>query len=229
MVKFGFITLTNYGYLDYTRNLIKSLEKIGVEGMKVYCLDNKSFNELDYDRKLKIENTEEEEIEDFYTFRSGNEWSLIMYNKFRIIYRELLKNDFVLFCDGDIIFRDKRFRVDLLNRIEDDDLLIQSDKQNDKDDSELCAGFQFIKSNDKTKEFYKPSNEKMNEILHLKCDQPFINKYKNKLKYKRLPLKKYPNGLYYQTNKNESYMIHYNYLIGHTKKDMMIKDNHWFI
>ena len=54
-------------------------------------------------------------------------------------------------------------------------------------------------------------------------------KYKNKLKYKRLPLKKYPNGLYYQTNKNESYMIHYNYLIGHTKKDMMIKDNHWFI
>ena len=86
MVKLAFITLTNYGYLEYTRNLIKSLENIGVEGLIVYCLDNKSFNELEYDRKLKIENTEEEEIEDFYTFRSGDEWSLIMYNKFRIEY-----------------------------------------------------------------------------------------------------------------------------------------------
>lgn len=229
MVKLAFITLTNYGYLDYTKNLIKSLEKLNVEGLKVYCLDNKSFNELDYPDKFKIENTEEEEIEDFYTFRSGNEWSLIMYNKFRIIHKELLNNDFVLFCDGDIIFRDRRFMRDLLNRIDDHDLLIQSDKQDDSDDSELCAGFQFIKSNNKTKEFYKPSNEKMNEILHLKCDQPFINKHKNKLDYERLPLKKYPNGLYFQTHKNYSYMIHYNYLIGHTKKDMMIQDNHWFI
>ena len=68
MVKLGFITLTNYGYLEYTRNLIKSLEKIGVEGLKVYCLDNKSFNELDYDRKLKIEHTEEEDIEETADF-----------------------------------------------------------------------------------------------------------------------------------------------------------------
>ena len=45
---------------------------------------------------------------------------------------------------------------------------------------------------------------------------------------KDLPLKKYPNGLFYQTNKHDSYMIHYNYLVGHSKKEMMIKDNHWF-
>ena len=61
------------------------------------------------------------------------------------------------------------------------------------------------------------------------CDQPYINANKHKLKYERLPLKKYPNGKYYQDNKNDSYMIHYNYLIGHSKKEMMIKDNNWFI
>ena len=61
------------------------------------------------------------------------------------------------------------------------------------------------------------------------CDQPYINANKNKLNYNKLPLRKYPNGLYFQTNKNDSYMIHYNYLVGHSKKEMMIKDKNWFL
>ena len=226
-MKLGFITLTNLGYLDYTKNCIKSLENIGVEGLKVYCIDNESFQKLDYDRKLKIDNPEDEQISDFYEFRTGEEWAKIMFQKFRIIHRELLKNDFVLFTDGDIIFRDKRFIQDLINRIDDYDVLFQNDKQNDSDDGELCAGFQFIKSNKKTRDFYNPANitlEKMGE-----CDQPYINANKNKLNYDKLPLRRYPNGLYYRTNKNYSYMIHYNYLVGHSKKEMMIKDKNWFL
>jgi hypothetical protein len=225
-MKIAFITLTNNGYLEYTKNLIKSLEKINVNNLKVYCNDDKCFNNLDYENKFKIIHTDDEEIEDFHTFRSGEEWAKIMFQKFRIIHRELLKNDYVLFTDGDIIFKDKRFLQDLLNRIDDNDLLIQNDKQNDNDDSELCAGFQFIKSNEKTLDFYNPEKVSLKEFG---CDQPYINKYKNKLIYEKLPLRKYPNGLYYQTHKKNSYMIHYNYLIGHSKKEMMIKDNHWFI
>jgi hypothetical protein len=229
MVKIGFITLTNSGYLEYTNNLIKSLENINFEGLKVYCIDDKAFNNLNYDRKLKIDNPEEEEVEDFYSFRSCEEWAKIMFQKFRIIYRELKKNDFVLFTDGDIIYRDKRFMNDLLNRIDDNDVLFQNDKQNDDDHSELCAGFQFIKSNEKTLNFYNPDNVSLETILNLKCDQPYINKFKSQLKYNLLPLKKYPNGKYYEDNKNNSYMIHYNYLIGHDKKSMMKKNNHWFL
>ena len=44
MVKIGFITLTNSGYLEYTNNLIKSLENINFEGLKVYCIDDNAFN-----------------------------------------------------------------------------------------------------------------------------------------------------------------------------------------
>ena len=223
----GFITLTNNGYLEYTRNCIKSLEQIGVEGLKVYCIDDKAYDNLDYSRKLKIDNPEDEEVEDFYTFRSGGQWTKIVYQKFRIIHRELLKNDFVLFTDGDIVFKDKRFLKDLINRIDDNDLLIQNDKQDDNDDSELCTGFQFIKSNKKTIDFYNPKRMKLEDMGE--CDQIYVNANKNKLQYERLPLKKYPNGKYYQDNKNDSYIIHYNYLIGHDKKSMMIKDNHWFL
>ena len=223
----GFITLTNSGYLEYTKNCIKSLENIEVEGLKVYCIDDKSFEELDYSRKLKIDNPKEEEVSEFHEFRSGEEWAKIMFQKFRIIHRELLKNDFVLFTDGDIIFKDKRFLKDLINRIGDNDLLIQNDKQDDNDDGELCAGFQFIKSNEKTKNFYNPERITLKNMGE--CDQPYINKNKDKLIYERLPLKKYPNGLFYQTNKHDSYMIHYNYLVGHSKKEMMVKDNHWFL
>ncbi len=226
-MKVALITLTNSGYLEYTRNCIKSLENIGVEGLKVYCIDEDAFNNLDYKNKLKIDNPEEEQVSDFHEFRTGPEWAKIMFQKFRIIHKELKENDFVLFTDGDIIFRDKRFYRDLLNRIDDNDLLIQNDKQNDSDDGELCAGFQFIKSSEKTINFYDPNKvtlEKMGE-----CDQPYINANKHKLIYEKLPLRRYPNGLYFQTHKNYSYMIHYNYLVGHSKKEMMIKDNNWFI
>ena len=81
-MKLGFITLTNLGYLEYTKNCIKSLEQIGVEGLKVYCIDQESFDKLDYDRKLKIDNPEDEQISEFHEFRSGEEWAKIMYQKF---------------------------------------------------------------------------------------------------------------------------------------------------
>ena len=42
------ITFTNYGYLDFTLNLLKSIEKNEVDlELSIYCTDIKSFNELE--------------------------------------------------------------------------------------------------------------------------------------------------------------------------------------
>ena len=70
-MKLGFITLTNLGYLEYTKNCIKSLEQIGVEGLKVYCIDQESFDKLDYDRKL---------MNMMYYFKTINKLILMMVN-----------------------------------------------------------------------------------------------------------------------------------------------------
>ena len=112
--------------------------------------------------------------------------------------------------------------------MEDDDidLLIQNDKQDDNDDSELCSGVMFIRSNEKTKEFFNPKNI---DIELIECDQKYVNNMKHAIQYEKLPLRKYPNGLY-QRNKNPNgFLIHYNYLIGNDKKSMMKQDNNWFI
>ena len=45
----NFITFTNYGFINYVKNLIVSLEKIKFPlPLKIYCIDQKSFNELEH-------------------------------------------------------------------------------------------------------------------------------------------------------------------------------------
>jgi hypothetical protein len=228
-MKTVYITLTNKGYIEYTKNCIKSLSMLGRECLlDVYCIDKEAYNLLDdYPNKYLLEVPENEKIKEFQEFRKGN-WNKVVYQKFRCIYKALLENDFVYFTDGDIVYKNDRFINDLNNRIEDDeiDLLIQNDKQNDEDDSELCSGVMFIRSNDKTKKFFNPENIDINFI---QCDQIYVNNMKKNLKYEKLPLKKYPNGLYHRTKNPNGYLIHYNYLIGNDKKLLMKKDNNWLI
>jgi hypothetical protein len=50
------------------------------------------------------------------------------------------------------------------------------------------------------------------------------------MKYTRLPLSLFPTGKYYYkySNNINPYMIHFNWIKGHEKKEKMIKYNKWF-
>ena len=181
----------------------------------------------DYPMKEKLDVPDDEVETELQTFRTGN-WNKVVYQKFRAIHKALLKNDFVYFTDGDIVYKSDRFIKDLQNRMDDDiDLLIQNDKQNDNDDSELCSGVMYIRSNDKTKEFFNPEYMDVNLIT---CDQIYVNNMKHKLNYEKLPLRRYPNGKYFREQQPSTpYLIHYNYLIGLDKQTMMKEDNNWLV
>ena len=58
----SFITLTNYGYLHYAKNLILSLEKCNFPlSLKVYCIDQKSFDELqEWNQNITLEMLKDE-------------------------------------------------------------------------------------------------------------------------------------------------------------------------
>ena len=127
-----FITLTNNGYLDYTRNLIESLRRIDIrqpsecgeagcvyEPLKVYCIGKECYDKLDYDNKELLE---AEGAEDFQQFRQGD-WNKVVVQKFNIIHKELMKGEDVLFTDGDIVWLNNRFQGDIKNRIDDNDIL----------------------------------------------------------------------------------------------------------
>ena len=197
--------------------------------MHCYCIGRDGYDQL-INKGYNCELIDEEENSNFQTFRNGN-WSNITYNKFKIIYDNLLTNTYVLYSDGDIVYENNDFLEYLLTKIEDNDMLIQNDTPNndDNDDSQLCSGFMLIKSIPNTLALFNPSvmKNKKNEIGW--DDQKYINRIKHKLKYTKLPLDLFPNGKYYYDNNSEinPYIIHFNWIIGHEKKEKMIFFNKW--
>jgi len=226
-----FITLTNNGYLDYTLNCLKSLEKIGFEGdLHCYVIGEESHDTLQnkgYTSSL-LEYDNDEDC-NFAKFRKGN-WHNITKRKFDIIYKELNENDFVCITDGDIVFLDKSFMEFCFNYIENNDLIIQNDKLSDDNHENLCSGFMFIRSNEKTLNLFHPNNVEK-EVKEGWGDQKYINNIKTKLHYKTLPLDLFPNGNYYyrENNRLNPMMIHFNYVIGHEKKNRMKTYNKWYV
>lgn len=220
----SFITLTNLGYLDYTRNLIKSLEKCEcATKLKVYCSGKECYDNLQYDNKvlLEVDAPQEQQV-----FRQGN-WNKIVLQKFRCIMKEFEEGNDILFTDGDIVWLNNRFIRDIQNRVDDNDLLFQNDKQHDDDPTEICTGIIYAKCNDKNKELFNLSDE---DIEKIKCDQIYINEVKDHLTYERLPLRLYPNGKYWrEQNPKKKYCIHFNYLQGDEKIQVMKATGYWYL
>jgi ATP-dependent Lon protease len=68
---------------------------------------------------------------------------------------------------------------------------------------------------------FNPELIKINKDKPNWDDQVYVNNIKYKLKFKKLPLELFPNGRYYYINnkKINPYMIHFNFLYGHKKKE----------
>ena len=222
--RIAFITLTNKGYLSYTLNCLESLRKIRANKLHTYCIGRDAFETIER-RRFQASLIDDESSTDFQTFRVGN-WADVIFYKFRIIHENLLKYDFVCFTDGDIVYKDPAFMEYCEEQIGEHDLLIQNDTQDDNSDENLCSGFMFIKSNSKTKKLFDPSvvRERAN-VSEGWGDQIYINDQKGQVSFKTLPLDLFPNGKYYIENREKirPYLIHFNYLIGHSKASLMIR------
>jgi hypothetical protein len=226
----AFITLTNTGYINYTLNCIQSLKNINMDKqLKVYCIGNEGYSILQQNNILcELIDTKNAELDKFILFKSIN-WSNITYYKFEILYNNLLTNKYVCITDGDIVFENNQMFDYLLNNIEDNDLLIQSEGINTK---ELCSGFMFIKSNKKTISLFNPKNY-IEYSNHTNWnDQLYVNNNKHRIKFKTLPLHLFPTGnFYYNFNKNinTNYLIHFNWVVGNEKQQKMLQYNKWYI
>jgi hypothetical protein len=227
----AFITLTNDGYIEYTENCLKSLEKINSKiNLKCYCIGKKGYEYLN-NKKYNCVLIDEEENSNFQNFREGN-WSNITFNKFVIIYENLLKYKYVCITDGDIVFENNNFLQYLLENIELNDFLIQTEYIDDKN-FDLCSGFMFIKSNSNTLNFFNPKYIEHKKNTSGWDDQIYINTNKHKLKYKMLPIELFLNGNYYYNNNNNNnnnpYLIHFNWIIGDKKKEKMRDYAKWYL
>lgn len=228
-----FIMLTNDGYLEYTLNCIESLRRIGsLLKVKCYCIGEKSYNILKKNGVNVISlDSNLLEFEKFY----GKNWTNMMYVKLKIIYDNLLNHDYVLYADGDIVFEKREFYNYILNIIEDKnvDLICQNDYGVDS----ICAGFMLIKSNPVTLKLFNAHTNVIEGVTYIcnkeedikeKDDQSYIDRYlksDGNIKVKKLSNILFPNGKFYYENvdKIEPYIIHFNWVVGDEKKNLMKK------
>ena len=225
----AFITLTNSGYIEYTENCLKSLEKIDSNiNLNCYCIGKEGYEYLN-SKNYNCFLIDEEKNSNFQVFRQGN-WSNIVFNKFVIIYENLLKYKYVCITDGDIVFENANFLQYLLENIGLNELLIQTEYIDEKN-YVLCSGFMFIKSNSNTLNFFNPKYIEHKKNTSGWGDQLYVNNNKHKLKYKRLPIELFPNGNYYYKNFNRlnPYLIHFNWIIGNEKKVKMQNHGKWYL
>jgi len=222
----NFITLTTTGYIDYTLNCLESLKNINSKiSPIIYCIGKEGYNKLT-EKSYNCILIDDENNSAFQTYKN-DKWSSVTFYKFRAIYDSLLKNDFVCFFDGDIVYENDFFHKYLIENIEEYDMLVQKEWGIE----EFCTGFMFIKSNIITINLFNPKN--IEECKNDKNwdDQMHLNNVKNKIRYKELPLELFSNGnYYYENNKNiNPYLIHFNWVIGNEKKEKMKLYNKWYL
>jgi len=227
------ITFTNFGYLQFTQNLINSIKVNDLnENISVFCTDNSCFNKINsLGNKAYILNSDEKVSKKLLSWKSTDkQFGYMMIKKFESIFESLNRNDYVLYTDGDVVFK-KNFSKQLVEEIDNNDFLFQLD-YNPKTtlQNELCGGFMLIKSSTKTRELFNPKNLDLDYIINLPShDQTYLNQKKEGFKYKYLDLNKFPNGAYYYNFICDPSIIHFNYVIGNSKKKIMKRYGEWYI
>lgn len=231
-------TLTNYGYLLYTLNMLKSLKKFGLDKkVLIVCIDKKGANIL---RKLgyNVFCIDDVELGKFSPWNTKG-YDKICYLKLELIYRILSLNKNVLLIDGDIVFKNNPMN-DISDWIKDTiyDVWIQNDSQENRNTQNLCTGYMFIKTSNRLIELYDCVSE-LGKQKYLMCafdnnDQTYFNKFvKPACIVNALPLDKYPNGKMYYDNieqfNNKEVLVHFNWVQGHQKMAKIKENKMWLL
>ena len=221
----SFVTYTNSGYLNYTKNLILSLEKCNFPlSLTIYCIDQNAYDNLknlDYNIIPKLLNDETNTHSDFIEFYKEG-WNTMMLSKLKCIHKELIDYDYVFYTDSDIVFENNYCIQYLVDNLYNCDMLVQNNGNKD-----FCAGFMFLKSNDTILELFDTKDIDMDKF---KCDQSYLISKKDCISYRVLSQEYFPAGKFYYGNYVNIYpwIIHFNWSIGTKKIDKMHFHEKWY-
>ena len=232
------ITLTNYGYISYTRNMLKSLKPFDLDKkIFIICMDDKSAQELSSDG-YHVYNMNASNFEHFIPWNEKG-YDHICYFKLVIMYQILSLSKNLLYIDGDIVFLKSPLQ-DLLTWQADTEheVWIQNDGISNNNTTNVCAGYVYIKSTETTIYLYNcltdTAKARYKECTAHNNDQTYFNLFiKPYCKTVALPLEHYPNGnIFYAFSEQLSktaVMVHFNWIVGHAKVEKMKKHNLWLL
>ena len=234
-------TMTNYGYLLYTLNMLKSLKPFGLDKkMLVVSIDKKGANilkRLGYNVVYIEELDSEKELGKFCPWNTKG-YDKICFLKLELIYSILNLNKNVLLIDGDIVFlRDPLSDIKWWIEEKHIDVHIQNDSLENHNTTNLCTGYMLIKSNEKMINLYDcvsdEGRKKYMECAFDNNDQSYFNKFvKPFCQFQALTLRKYPNGKAFYTDttrKDTAILVHFNWVQGHIKMAKMKEYKMWLL
>jgi hypothetical protein len=231
-------TVTNYGYLLYTLNMLKSLNQFGLDKkVLVVCVDKKSakvISSLGYNTYCIDDNN----LGKFCPWNTQG-YDKICYLKLELIYKILSLDKNVLLVDGDIVFK-KDLMEDMRQWWKDTiyDVWIQNDSQENRNTKNMCTGYMFIKTSDRLIKLYDCVSDE-GKKKYMTCafdnnDQTYFNNFvKPGCMFNALPLEKYPNGKMFYENtealKEKAVLVHFNWVQGHLKMAKMKEHKMWLL
>lgn len=223
------ITISSKFYMDYTLNMLTSLKNLGLDNkINTYCLDNDSYKEISSNGFNAEEVKIDFDIVKNPTHYGTKDFNIFMYYKVKVIKSELKNNKFVTYTDGDVVFK-KSFEDIYKDSNKHDLIAVKDFHVKNPSKTSICAGFMVLKSNFKTKYLFNPNTiSKNNFEIH---DQEIINSKKKWINYKYLDQESFCNGSYFLENseKLDPILIHFNYIVGDDKKEIMKDQNCWYI
>jgi len=214
------ISITNYGTIEITLNLIKSIENLNYDYI-IYTLDDKVESELkSLNKKTKLHS---KLFDCDYNSFSTLVFNQICKEKIKVICDQLAScEEDVLYLDSDVVLlRDISQYID--DNINDFNFLIQYDEL-------VCPGCIYIKNTEESKIFFNHLYDIIDPTY--RDDQHYINTILDTINYGKLDRSLYPTGKTYFTEKVQvnPYLVHNNYLIGNNDKINRFKENNmWFI
>lgn len=229
MEKLKLITVTNSGYQDLTENCLKSLTNNGVslESVVIYTLDEECYTYFSDKYKDACVKRTQFTHQDAVCYR-GEGWKNVTMQKIYAIYSELLINEHIVLFDGDIVFNKAGFLDDLwqrMNENDDTELVVQEEYKGENNRGYMCSGFYLLKSTENTRKIFNITNTTQPN------DQEWLNSVKRNIKWKLLPIEKYPNGKFFYDNHRDitPFIVHFNFVLFKQKKGRMKNYGMWLM
>jgi len=236
------ITLINRGYLDYTRNFLRSARRSAVPiRLIVYCTDEESLRELEGEDgcvALPADFLDAQYARDLREW-SDREYKRIVFAKLDAIAHTMRSSDdpdrLIAYIDTDIVlFSDPtphvldRFAPDVqvVHQCDEQDLCSNADEC-----PYLCSGCIAFRNDPKLLECLAYSDT---DIDHFPSDQHFLRASFRKAGVRRRSLDKilFPNGASYIRHfeaLGEACLLHFNYMVGDEKKARMQVMRLWYL
>lgn len=247
------ITLINYGYIDYTKNFLKSMEKHGCSfKLIVYCLDKEIIEELQdyknavcFDASFIKKDTVNSKLTEWFSMDykkivfsklDALKYTINLANKYGVWAVGYIDTDIIVINDPiHIMYHTMLYNQDVTVFSQCDEDVYHRDCSNPRGCPHICSGVIVFRTGAIDISVFDYTNE---DILKYSSDQEYLLYILNKKQISRLTISKniFLNGSYPGVKgpgefivPASAFLVHYNYMTGNEKQGFMKKNLMWYL